>query len=115
MPHVLSLMRKVLCVDWDRRALRLVVARVGQGVVSLEDAHSHPVPDDIDVDDPVAMGGLLARMLRWHGWRYRRVIVDVARDKAVINRLTLPPTPLDELAATVTIPEGAGVVEEYQP
>jgi type IV pilus assembly protein PilM len=101
MPHVLSLMRKVLCVDWDRRALRLVVARVGQGVVSLEDAHSHPVPDDVDVDDPVAMGGLLARMLRWHGWRYRRVIVDVARDKAVINRLTLPPTPLDELAAAV--------------
>lgn len=98
---MLKLSRKVLCVDWDRRSVRLVVARVGRGVVSLQDAHSHLVPPELDVDDPQAMGALLADLLKRHQCNQRHIIVDVPRDKAVINRLTLPPTPMDELAAAV--------------
>ncbi|MBN2447666.1 MAG: pilus assembly protein PilM [Phycisphaerae bacterium] len=98
---MISLPRKVLCADWDRRSLRLVVARVGSGAVSLEDAHSYRVPPDVDTDRPAEMGLLIADMLKRHGWRHKRVIVDVSRDKAVINQLKLPPTPLEELAAAV--------------
>lgn len=93
--------RRVLCVDWDRRAVRLVVAKVGGGAIALEDAHSHRVPDDVDVEDPQQIGPLLSELIKLHKWRHQRVIVDVAREKAVINRLAVPPTPQDELAAAV--------------
>jgi type IV pilus assembly protein PilM len=91
----------VLCLDWDRRALRMVVARNNGGKMSLEDAHSHRIPPNIDIDDPKAMGDFLAQMMRRHHWRHKRVIVDVPRERAVINTITLPPTPMEELAAAV--------------
>jgi type IV pilus assembly protein PilM len=98
---VIRLTRKVLCLDWDKRALRLVVARVGAGEMQLEDAHAHRIPNNVDPEDPQAMGAFIAQALQRHRIREKRVIVDVPRDKAVINRLTVPPTPLNELAAAV--------------
>lgn len=98
---MLSLSQRVLCVDWDRLSVRLVVARTGRGVVSLEDAHSHLVPAEVDADDPTSMGSHIAGLLKQHHLRQHRVILAVPRDKAVINRLALPPTPADELAAAV--------------
>jgi type IV pilus assembly protein PilM len=98
---MLKFPRTVLCLDWDRRALRMVVARVGGGSVKLQDAHSHRVPPEVDSEDPKAMGEFISQSMRRHGWRNPRVLVDVPRDKAVINRLTLPPTPATELAGAV--------------
>lgn len=98
---MLKFSRKVLCLDWDKRSLRLLLARVAGGRLEIDDAHSHRVPGGVDIDDPQAMGGLLAQSLALHKITQRRVVVDVPREKAVINRLTIPPTPLDELAAAV--------------
>ncbi|MFQ5804870.1 MAG: pilus assembly protein PilM [Phycisphaerae bacterium] len=98
---MIKLARRVLCLDWDKRTVRLVVAHVGPGETQLDDAHSHRIPGNVDPDDPEAMGALIAQLLRRHRVRISRVIVDVPRDKAVINRLTVPPTPLNELAAAV--------------
>jgi type IV pilus assembly protein PilM len=92
--------RKVLCLDWDKRSFRAVVARLGSGVM-LEDAHSHRLPPALDTEDPAAMGDYIAQTLRRHHWSFKRVVVDVPRDKAVINRLTLPPTPTADVAAAV--------------
>lgn len=93
--------RRVLCLDWDKRALRLVVARVGKGRTVLEDAHSHRLPDNIDVDDPEALGAFIRSILRRHRLHHKLVVVDVPRERAVINQLTLPPTPPSEVAAAV--------------
>jgi len=82
----------------------MVVARIGGGPMQLEDAHSHRVPNSVDADDPQAMGGFIAQMQRRHRWHHRRVIVDVPRDKVVLNRMTLPPTPVSELAAAARGP-----------
>ncbi len=98
---VLSLGRKVLCLDWDKRSLRIVVARSGQGRTVLEDAHSHRLPNTVDADDPESMGDFIRSMLRRHRLHYRGVVVDVPRERAVINRLRLPPTPLAEVPAAV--------------
>lgn len=98
---MIRLPQKILCLDWDRRALRMVVARHSGGKMSLEDAHSHRIPAAVDIDDARAMGDFLAQMMRRHHWRHKRVIVDVPRERAVINTLTLPPTPTEELAAAV--------------
>ena len=98
---MINLSRKVLCLDWDKRSLRIVVARAGAGRMALEDAHSHRLPADVDADDPQAMGEFIKQMLRRHRLRYKWVLVDVPRERAVINRLTLPPTPAHEVAAAV--------------
>ena len=98
---MIKLAKQVLCVDWDKRSLRLVVARVGTGEMELDDAHSHRIPPNVDPEDPQAMGGFIAQQLERHRIGNARVIVDVPRDKAVINRLSLPPTPRQELAAAV--------------
>ena len=52
---MIKLSRRVLCLDWDKRSLRIVVARVGKGRTVLEDAHSHRLPHTVDADDPQAM------------------------------------------------------------
>ena len=98
---MIKLSKKILCLDWNKRSLRIVVARCGAGEMQLDDAHSHRIPTDVDVEDPQAMGKYIAQQLQQHGIKLNRVIVDVPRDKAVINRLTVPPTPLGELAAAV--------------
>ncbi len=92
---------KVLCLDWDRRSLRLVQARVARGRVNLEDAHAHAIPANVDCDDPAALGEFIASIVRRHHLRQKRVVVSVPRERAVINRLRLPPTPPAELAAAV--------------
>ena len=98
---MIKVSKKVLCLDWDKRSLRVVVARVGAGEMQLDDAHAHHVPTGVDSEDPQAMGAFIAQQLQRHRIKHNRVIVDVPRDKAVINRLTVPPTPLNELAAAV--------------
>lgn len=98
---MIGMSRKVLCLDWDKRSLRIVAARPGKGRTVLEDAHSHRLPNNVDADDPQAMGEFIRAMLRRHRLRHRQVIVDVPRERAVINRLKLPPTPLNEVAAAV--------------
>ncbi len=98
---MIKLSRKVLCLDWDKRSLRMVVARVGQGRTVLEDAHSHRLPNTVDADDADAMGDFIRAMLRRHRLSHRSVVVDVPRERAVINRLVLPPTPPAEVAAAV--------------
>jgi len=98
---MLGMGRKVLCLDWDKRSLRIVVARVGAGRMALEDAHSHRLPAELEADDPQAMGDFIQQMLRRHRLRFRSVLVDVPRERAVINRLTIPPTPDPEVAAAV--------------
>lgn len=98
---MLKLARDVICLDWDKRALRMVRARVAGGVIKLEDAHSHRLPNNVDSDDPQGMGQFIRQMIDRHHWRHRRVVVDVPRERAVINRLSIPPVPDTELSAAI--------------
>ena len=98
---MIKVARKALCLDWDKRSLRIVVARVGTGEMVLEDAHSHRISSSVNADEPEAMGAFIVEQLQRHGIKQSRVIVDVPRDKAVINRMAVPPTPINELAAAV--------------
>ncbi|MBK9118561.1 MAG: pilus assembly protein PilM [Phycisphaerales bacterium] len=98
---MMTKMRKVLCLDWDKRSLRLVVARVGRGRVTLEDAHSKWFPNQVDADDPQVLGEFIRAVMRQFNLHHRTVVVDIPRERSVINRLTLPPTPSHEVAAAV--------------
>ncbi len=98
---MIKLPRKVLCLDWDKRSLRMLVAKIGRGDIALEDAHSVRLPANVDTENAESLGDFIKRSLERRNLSHRRVIVDVPRDKVVINRLTLPPTPMNEVAAAV--------------
>lgn len=98
---MIKLPRKVLCLDWDKRSLRMLVAKIGRGDIALEDAHSVRLPANVDTENAESLGEFIKRSLERRNLSHRRVIVDVPRDKVVINRLTLPPTPMNEVAAAV--------------
>lgn len=98
---MLKLWRKVLCLDWDRHSIRVVVARVGSGQVELEDAHAHRIPPEVDPDQPESLGAFIRQALRGRRIGLKRVVVHIPRDRAVMNHLTLPPTPPLEVAAAV--------------
>jgi type IV pilus assembly protein PilM len=93
--------RRVLCLDWDRRYIRTVVAKVRGGGIALEDAYSDRIPNEVDINDPASMGPFIAGVLKSRKIHLRRVVIDMSREKAVINRVSLPPTPTDELAAAI--------------
>lgn len=92
---------KALCIDWDKRMLRFVVARLGRDTIKLEEAHAYRIPQGTDSDDPAAMGEFIKQSLARHRVNIKRVVVDIPRESCVINRLKLPPTPLSDLAAAV--------------
>lgn len=93
--------RRVLCLDWDKRSLRIVSARLNGKQMELEDAHAHFLPDHVDAEDAESLGPFIKQMLHHHHIRLRHCIVDVPRERTVINRLKIPPTPPNELAAAV--------------
>lgn len=97
----LGFSRRVLCLDWDKRSLRILVARIGVRSMRLEDAHSHRIPANVDCEDPAAMGPFIRQCLTRHRLRFQKAIVDIPRDRAVLKRLPLPPTPDNEIAAAV--------------
>lgn len=98
---MIRLSQRVLCLDWDKRYLRLVLARLGRGRPYLLAAHANLIPPEVNPEEPEQMGAFIAQQLRRHQLRARQVLVDVPRDRAVINRLTLPPTPENEVADVV--------------
>ncbi len=96
-----GLAQHTLSLDWDRRSLRLVSARVSGTRLELADAHARRIPAGVDPEDPAQFGAFIAETLKQYGVRQSKVVVAVPRDKAVINRLRLAPTPATELAAAV--------------
>jgi len=91
----------VLCIDWDERSLRLVVAGASRGGVKVRGAVC--VPLTAPIDDAAALGEFLRRTMSEHRIRARRAFVSVPRQDALLNLLSLPAGTRDELAAMVHI------------
>ncbi len=93
--------RSLVSIDWDRRCLRLVHARIGRGQVRVLRAAAVPVPAGVVDGDPEVLGDFLRQTLAREKIRARRAVVSVPRDQAVLNTLSLPEASRDELAAMV--------------
>lgn len=91
----------VVCLDWDERTLRLVAAGPSRGGVKIRSAVC--VPMTVAPDDAAALGELVRRTLAEHRLRARRAFVNVPRQDALLNLLSLPTGTRDELAAMVHI------------
>ncbi|HOW19343.1 MAG TPA: pilus assembly protein PilM [Phycisphaerae bacterium] len=93
--------RRVVCLDWDTRHLRLVYAAVSKGGVRILSVAEVPVPPNVEVGQAASFGAFLRATLRSEGLRTDRVVLNVPRQDAVLNPLKLPPTSEGELANMV--------------
>ncbi len=96
----------LLCIDWDERSLRLVNASVSRSGVTVRSAVHVSLEGAVSVRDPSAFGEFIRRTLAEHRIRTRRVVVDVPRQDAALNLMSLPKGSLSELAAMVDIQIG---------
>lgn len=98
---MIRLSRTILCLDWDKRHLRMVLAHIRRSGPALQAAHSCVIPPEVNPDEPEQMGAFIAQQIKRYRLSARQVLVDVPRDRAVINRIALPPTPETEVAEVV--------------
>jgi len=93
--------RKLLSLDWDSRWLRMVQAVSQRGRVRSVQTVCVALPAELDRSDPSAMGSFVRETLGEHKLNARRLLIDVPRDQAILNTLTLPGGAEAELPAAV--------------
>ena len=76
---------RVVCLDWDSRRLRVVLAKCGKKEVRILQVASEPIPADVQGADE--LGELVREVLNRAGIRATRCVVDIPRDQAVLNTL----------------------------
>jgi len=95
--------RRVLCIDWDERTLRVLDVSLSRSDVRIRRAANVPVTPGTNVRDPASMGDFIRRALAEHRIRTRKTIVDIPRQDAVMNLISLPAGSVDEMASMVHI------------
>ncbi len=93
--------RKVLAIDWDRESIRIMHAKTGKKGPRRIRAFLVPIPEVVDVDDPESLGHFIAAALKQRRIHTRRAIMAIPREKAVLNTLTLPKVPIEEMPSVV--------------
>ena len=94
--------RQLVSIDLDVRTLRVAFFAVrSKGGARIKKVVSVSIPPDVSVGDPASVGRLLRDVLNREGIGARRMVVDVPRDQAVLNTLTLPAVSEDDLPAMV--------------
>jgi len=93
--------KRLLAIDWDTLSLRVVQFRALKEKVEILKALSVPMPAEIRQDDAESLGAFLRQAMLQAGIRDKRAALTIPREKVVLNTLTVPPTPLDELPALI--------------
>ena len=95
--------KKVLAIDWNTRTLRVVHAQVGKRGVKIDRVFCVAIPADVDPANPEQMGRHIRRALDQEDISTRHAVVDIPRDQAILNTLTLPIAAPEELPGMVEI------------
>ncbi len=95
--------RKVLAIDWDTRTLRIAHALVSSRGVKIDRLLNVGIPTEVDPNDAQQFGAHIRRALDQEGITTKHAAVDIPRDQAVLNTLTLPMAVPDELPGMVQI------------
>lgn len=93
--------KRILAIDWDRRHLRLVLARPEASGIELMKAVSVPISPDVVMEDAVSLGAFIREAARQAKVGAKRVVMSIPRDQVVLNTLNVPAGPADDLAAIV--------------
>ena len=95
--------KKIVAIDWDTRTLRLVHAFIGKRGPKIDRVLSVAIPKEVDLSNPQQMGLHIRRALEQEGISTKHAIVDIPRDQAILNTLTLPTGAPEDLPGMVEI------------
>ena len=93
--------KKLLAIDWDKRNVRMAAVRTRAGAFELLKVVTAPIPPEVAVDEPEAMGAFLREAMRQSRIGVKQAIMNIHREQVVLNTLNLPPTPVEEMAALI--------------
>ena len=93
--------KRLLSLDWDDRVLRMVWGRTQQGRLRNVRSACISLPADLDRTDAAGLGRFIRECLKRHKVGAQSAVVDIPRDQAILNTLTLPRGPEAELPAAV--------------
>ncbi len=93
--------KNILALEWNRKDLRMIVLRPKGAGVELIKAVSVPIPAEVRQDDAESLGAFIRAAMKSADLGARRALLSIPRDQVVLNTLSLPPTPAEELAAIV--------------
>ena len=95
--------KQVVSLDWDSRFLRVVQWRIsGHNARALKSVAAE-LPEHVSVKDADSLGGFVRQVLSDARIRTTSVIVDIPRDQAVLNTMSLPAADLNDLAGMVQL------------
>ena len=89
--------KRVVSLDWDDQALRMVWGRAQKGRLQDVRSASAAFPEDLDRTDAAALGAFVRTCLAEHKISAHQAVVDIPRDQAILNTLSLPRAPDAEL------------------
>lgn len=98
--------RSIVCIDWDDRSLRIVDASHSRTSVRIRKAVHVPLGEGVNPRDPASLSEFLKRTMAEHRIRTRRAVVDVPRQDAVFNLMSLPKGSLEEMTMMVHVQAG---------
>lgn len=93
--------KKILAVEWDSRSIRMVLARPKTEGVELLKAVSAPIPSNVSAEDAASLGAFIKESISSARIGVGRAILCIPRDQVVLNTISLPPTPAEEMASLV--------------
>lgn len=93
--------RRIVCLEWDGRSLRVAEATVSKKGVRLEKVFSVLLPSEVDVGDASSLGRFIRRVLDERGVSAKLAVVDVPRNQAILTTLMLPTGVPQELPGMV--------------
>ncbi len=94
---------KILAIDWDARTLRVVHAQISKRGVKVDRVLAVGLPQGLDSKDPKQLGRHIRRVLDQEEINTKHAVVDIPRDQATLNTLTLPAAMPEELPGMVEI------------
>ncbi len=95
--------KQVVSLDWDSRFLRVVQWRIsGHNARALKSV-AVELPEQVSAKDADSLGSFVRQVLSSARIRTTSVIVDIPRDQAVLNTMSLPAADLDDLAGMVQL------------
>lgn len=98
--------KKTVAIDWDARDLRLVHFRPRADGVDLLKAVSVPLAAGVNPSEAEGFGAFVREALRAARISAKHAFLDVPRDRIVLNTLSLPPAPPEELPSMVRFQVG---------
>jgi len=95
--------KQVVSLDWDSRFLRVVQWRISGHHARALKSVAAALPEHVSVKDADSLGGFVRQVLSSARIRTSSVIVDIPRDQAVLNTMSLPAADLNDLAGMVQL------------